>query len=163
MILPRDLPRGQFDLLLTVPNNSREALREELKRQFDLVAHAETRDTDVMILKSTNPNAPGLKISSAGGPSTRWPQPGNFKFGGYRMSDPGGIDIVHELGLQSNVPVIDETGLTNAYDIDFHWNANLEGDALKKEIQRALSEQLGLKLVPDRKPVEMLVVERAKN
>jgi uncharacterized protein (TIGR03435 family) len=78
------------------------------------------------------------------------------------MSDPSGFDVVHELGLQSNLPVIDETRLTNAYDIDFHWNANLKEDALKKEIQRELSDQLGLQLVPDLRPIEMLVVEKVK-
>jgi len=163
MVLPRNLPRGPFDMLLTVTNNLQEALRAEITKQFGLVAHPETRVTDVMVLKSTNPNAPGLQLSQGGGLSSRWPQPGNARFTDYKMSDPSGFDVVHELGLQSNLPVIDETGLTNAYDIDFHWNANLKEDALKKEIQRELSDQLGLILVPDRRPVEMLVVEQAKN
>jgi RNA polymerase sigma factor (sigma-70 family) len=120
MVLPRNLPRGQFDLLLTVPTHSREALREEIKKQFGLVAHPETRDTDVLVLKITDPNTPGLKISKAGGPSSSWPQPGRVRFGGYKMSDPGGIDLAHELGMQAGQPVIDETGLIDAYDIDFH-------------------------------------------
>ena len=163
MVLPRNLPRGQFDLLLTVSNNSREALQEEIKKQFGVVAHPETRDTDVLVLKNTNPNAPGLQISQSDGPKprSRW-QPGNVKFIGYKMSDPCGYDVVHEIGLQANLPVVDETGLTNAYDIDIHWDPNLKGDALKQEIQRTMSEQLGLKLIPDRRSVEMLVVEKAK-
>ena len=34
---------------------------------------------------------------------------------------------------------------------------------LKQEIKRALGEQLGLALVPARRPVKMLVIERASN
>src|SRR5882724_267067 len=44
MVLPANLPRGQFDLLLTVPKNSRELLRAEIKKQFGITAHPETRD-----------------------------------------------------------------------------------------------------------------------
>jgi uncharacterized protein (TIGR03435 family) len=160
MVLPPNLPRGKFDLLLTVPNNSREALRAEIKKQFGLVAHTETRDTDVLVLKNTNPNAPGLKISKGGGPNI-WMNSGSVKLVGYKMTDPSGFDVAHTIGMYFNMPVVDETGLTGAYDIDFHWNANLQGDAAKKEVQRALSEQLGLELVPDRRPMEMLVVEKA--
>jgi hypothetical protein len=57
---------------------------------------------------------------------------------------------------------IDETGLTNTYDIDFHWNSNLSGNELKKEFPRLLNEQLGLELVPTHMPIEMLLVEKAK-
>jgi uncharacterized protein (TIGR03435 family) len=125
-----------------------------------LVAHVETRERDVLILKCTNPNAPGLKISPGGGPRSNWQEPGLVKFTGYKMSAPGGYDLVHELGGDLNLPVIDETGLTNAYDIDFPWNPQLQGDALKQAALRTLGEQLGLQLIPDHRPVEMLVVEK---
>ena len=59
--------------------------------------------------------------------------------------------------------MIDETGLTDSYDFDLHWNGNLKWNDQKKEIERALKEQLGLELVPDRRPLEMLVVERARD
>ena len=166
MILPRNLPRGQYDMLLTSPTNTLKAMQEmlvkEIKRQFGLVAHSETRVTNILVLKSVNPNAPGLKISAGGGRSSRWPQPGNAQFFDCKMSDPSGLDLTHEIGLQANIPVVDETGLTNAYDIDLHWNPNLQGDALKNDIRRAMKEQLGLVLVPDRRQVEMLVVEKMK-
>jgi len=160
MVLPANLPRGRFDLLLTLPNNSREALRAEIKNQFGLVAHTETRDTDVLVLKVANTNAPGLKISNGRGPNI-WTQQGDIKLQGYKMSDPSSYDVVHTMGAYFNVPVIDETGLTDAYDVDFKWNANLSGDAEKKDIMRVLREQFGLELVPDRRPMEMLVVEKA--
>jgi uncharacterized protein (TIGR03435 family) len=67
--------------------------------------------------------------------------------------------------LEDNIfrqPVIDQTGLTNKYDIILDWQAahypSIDYDSLKK----VLLEQLGLELVPARKRIEMLVVEQAK-
>jgi len=160
MVLPANLPRGQFDILLTVPKNSRELLRAEIKKQFGIVAHPETRDTDVLVLKNTNPNAPGLKISSGGGPNI-WENLGSLKLVGYKISDPSGYDLAHFIGALFNKPVIDETGLTNSYDVDAKWNGNLRGVALQNEIERVMREQFGLEVVKDNRPVEMLIVEKS--
>jgi uncharacterized protein (TIGR03435 family) len=160
-IMPPNPPQGQFDLLLTVPDHAREALRAEIKKQFGLVAHVETREQDVLVLKCINPRAPGLKISPSDRVTSNW-QPDRVKFTAYKMSAPGGYDVVHVLGEALNLPVIDETGLTNAYDIDFPLNPQLQGDALKQEALRTLAEQLGLQLIPDHRPIEMLVVEKVK-
>jgi uncharacterized protein (TIGR03435 family) len=161
MVLPANLPRGTFDLLLTVPDNSREALRAELKKQFGIVAHTETRDANVLVLKVIKPNAPGLKVSDGGGPNI-WTGNGSIKLHGYKISDPGGFDIGHVLGGFYNLPVIDETGLTDSYDVDVQWNPRLQGNALRKEIENILRDQFGLELAPDRRPMEMLVVEKTK-
>lgn len=161
MVLPPNLPHGRFDLLLTVPNDPEKALRAELKRQFGIVAHTETREADVLVLKCVNPHAAGLKISSGGGPAS-WTDEGSIKLQGYRMSDPSGFDFAHVIGSFHHRPVIDETGLTDAYDVEVHWNAKLQGDALRNEIQRLMREEYGLALSPARRAIEMLVVEKAK-
>ena len=160
MVLPANLPGGVFDLLLTVTNNSRETLRADLKKQFGVTAHSDMHDTDVLVLKNPNPGAPGLKISSGGGHSI-WMHPDSLKLVGFKMSDPSGSDVAHLLGGLFKRPVVDETGLTNSYDVDIKWNGNLRGSAEPKEFQRVLGEQLGLELVPDRRAMEMLVVEKA--
>ena len=41
MVLPANLPQGQFDLLLTVSHNRRQALQAEIKNQFGLVGRLE--------------------------------------------------------------------------------------------------------------------------
>jgi uncharacterized protein (TIGR03435 family) len=41
------------------------------------------------------------------------------------------------------------------------WNPQSDKTAEQKEIQDALSDQLGLELVPTNMPVEMLVVEKS--
>ena len=133
-----------------------------MKKQFGIVAHTETRDTDVMLLKVVQANAPGLKISAVGGPNIL-ENPDSLKLIGYKISDPSGYDISHLIGSFYNKPIIDETGLTDAYDVDVKWNPQLRGTAMQNEMERILREQFGLSLTPDNRPMDMLVVERKQN
>jgi uncharacterized protein (TIGR03435 family) len=166
MVLPQDLPTGPFEFLSAVPDDPKGALRDEIKRQFGLVGRLETRETDVLVLKLVNPAAPGLKVnrsrSTEHGASA---EAGHLRLVNFKMSYTTGVNrdnsIVRILGgAYLGVPVIDETGLTDSYDIDIHWTPKLRGaDKRQEEINRVLREQLGLELVPDRRKVEMLVVE----
>jgi len=160
LVLPAGLPTGKFDLLLTLPEHSRETLRGEIQKKFGLVAHSETRDRDVLVMKKTAAPAPGLTVSAAGG--VRIDEAADsLTLAGYKMSDPDGADVVSTLAADYlNQPVVDETGLTEAYDLELHWNGKLKRSEQKKELIRALREQAGLDLVADRRPVELLVVER---
>jgi uncharacterized protein (TIGR03435 family) len=155
MILPPGLPRGEFDLMLTVPDPE-VALQAQIKKQFGLVAHTEMRDADVAVLKMVSSTAPGLKITD-GGAHTILINRGSLKLTNYKMTgDPGGNDIVHALGSWFvHLPVIDETGLNDSYDVSLQFNG-------KQELKNALRTQLGLELVPTNMPIEMLVVEKAK-
>jgi len=187
MILPANLPGGQFDLLMTVSNNPRQALQAEIEKQFGLAGHIETRDADVLVLKRSSFNAPGLKadannggdpkiwtergnqtssrkwLSRGGGPKI-WMQRGSLTLIGYKMSDPDGYDIAHVIGSLYNLPVIDETGLTGNFDIHLKWDDGPETQPDNLEnLSQALRDQLGLELVPSREPIKMLVVEKAKN
>jgi len=58
-------------------------------------------------------------------------------------------------------PVVDRTNLRGLFDIDLAWASN-PTDTSKPSIFTALQEQLGLKLVSARGPVEVLVVDRAE-
>jgi uncharacterized protein (TIGR03435 family) len=74
--------------------------------------------------------------------------------------------VANCLGFLLGVPVVDETGLTGSYDFELRWSGDFDlakSSDQKKQVERALREQLGLELVPDRRPIEMLVVERVKN
>ena len=64
-------------------------------------------------------------------------------------------------------PVHDTTGLTGTYDITLHFRpdegaAGEDRNADAPSIFSAVQEQLGLKLVPDKGPVETLVVDAAQ-
>ncbi len=62
-------------------------------------------------------------------------------------------------------PVINNTGLTGGFDYDLRWapeQAVPDGavrESALPSIFTALEEQLGLKLVPSRGPVEVLVID----
>jgi uncharacterized protein (TIGR03435 family) len=68
--------------------------------------------------------------------------------------------LVSFLKERFSLPIVDETGLTEHYDFSIpgmhDWWNNPDG------LKTVLHDQLGLDLVADRKPIEMLVVEKVK-
>jgi uncharacterized protein (TIGR03435 family) len=71
--------------------------------------------------------------------------------------------------------VLDRTGLTDRYDFSLRWRANVPpagalppgvtppaSDPNLPDLFTALQEQLGLKLEPQRAPIEVLVVDAAE-
>jgi uncharacterized protein (TIGR03435 family) len=59
------------------------------------------------------------------------------------------------------IPVLDQTGLTNNFDINIKWNA-LNWRQNPDGLRQAILNELGLELVSSREPIDMLVVEKAK-
>jgi uncharacterized protein (TIGR03435 family) len=57
-------------------------------------------------------------------------------------------------------PILDQTGLTNKYDIDLKWPINGDSSAQLEQMKQTFADQLGLELAPSVEPIEMLVVER---
>ncbi|MGO8837374.1 MAG: TIGR03435 family protein [Limisphaerales bacterium] len=155
MVLPKDCPNDNFDFMYTLAGNPTEALKAEIKKQFGLVAHREVRQTDILLAKTTNPNAPGLKITN--GKENQ--QIGNFRnivFKGVQ------IDALRRwLEAITEMPVIDQTGLTNYYDITVNWKPHA-GQSEEDAIRQILPGQFGVELVPTNMPIEMLVVEKAQ-
>jgi uncharacterized protein (TIGR03435 family) len=152
-VFEASLPAGRFDVIANLPEGSNAALREEVKKQFGVVAHRETRTVDVLLLRVKNPDADGLQPAS---PESR---PGTrFENGEYSWTQRPINAVVGALGFYFEKPVINETGLYGLYDyhLKMDWQRR-DGAALK----RNLLEQLGLELIPDRRPVEVLVVVKA--
>ena len=59
------------------------------------------------------------------------------------------------------IPVLDKTGLTGTYDIDIEVEPEPDGDSITAW-QRALQQQLGLKLEAQKAPVEIIVIDHAE-
>lgn len=65
--------------------------------------------------------------------------------------------LASTLAFAAQQPVVDKTGLAGEYDFTLHWDQD-QGPTL----QTAVREQLGLKLEPQRVPVNLLVVDSAQ-
>jgi uncharacterized protein (TIGR03435 family) len=59
------------------------------------------------------------------------------------------------------IPVVDQTGLTNEYDFSLRWDGPDSRQPDSEGLKQALLDQLGLELVPTNMPIEMLVVTKA--
>jgi uncharacterized protein (TIGR03435 family) len=156
IIFPSNLPSNRFDLLLTMPNHPKEMLQDEIKKRFGLIAHQESREVDIFKLRVENPNAPNLKPSNTRDGGGQWSST-SHKITIRNQPLAGFIGSVESTMEQ---PVLDETGLKGSYDLDLQWKPR-PGESEKDAFRRALSEQLGLELVPDSAPVELLIVEKA--
>src|SRR5262249_45965064 len=60
--------------------------------------------------------------------------------------------------------IVDETGLTGRYDFVYTWpdRRTADHEVWKQIMGQALHDQLGVELVPARRPVKILVVEKVK-
>ncbi len=163
MVFTAPEPQGGYDFIASLPQGSYEALQRELKDQFGLVGRVETRDEDVLVLRVRTPNAPGLKPPKVGGQND-WNVTGHYVCDDCPLS----TDTPPYRGLQRflegyfNVPVVNETGLTNDFSIDLKWRERGHRDPNHDALKQALADQLGLELVPASRSIEMLIVEKAK-
>ena len=69
-------------------------------------------------------------------------------------------ELMRRLGTPLGRPVVDRTRLTGVFDLDLKWAAEQTPDAPGPSLFTAIQEQLGLKLEPQRAPVEVLVIDR---
>jgi uncharacterized protein (TIGR03435 family) len=156
MILPTNLPQGKFDYLITLPDHQQEGLQSEIKKEFGLIAHRESRETDVLLLKVKNPAATGLKPHLNGKSMGITDKDGKV----YVMGQTIGVFANYfEYALKQ--PVIDRTSLDGRYDcvLDEHL---FDGTSDPNLVKKVGLDEFGLELVPSREPIEMLVVEKVK-
>jgi uncharacterized protein (TIGR03435 family) len=158
------LPSGLFDFIVKQGARSKTRedenalLQEAIKSAFGLTGRRETNEMNVWALKAVATNAPGL-IPSPTRDMSYSTRPGAME--GVGVSMPA---LASFLETVLKTPVVDETGLTNdyGYDVSLKWKQKSWSDPNPEDFKKALREQLGLELVPDRQPVEMVVIEKAK-
>jgi len=167
LALPTDFPPDGFDYLITLPPNSKDGsqdrvriiLRDVIKKKYGFVAHRETQEHDVLLLKVKNPNAAGLKKIVPFDPNFGSPIQSSVEGLNSKNFPLNWLAEVLESHLQ--IPVLDQTGLTNHIALDLHWD-KIPGETVADTTRRVVLDQLGLELVPSREPIEMLVVEKVK-
>lgn len=158
----------EFDLdARTMSNSTRDQMRVMLQsllaERFHLAVHRESREMRVYTLM-VDKGSP--KLHAATGELAPSTSPGNFHGDMRQFANliSIGLSIAPtddptrpSIASGPPVPVIDKTGLEGNFDISLDL-ARDSGDAYMR-FQRALREQLGLKLESGRAPVEVLVID----
>ncbi|HEX4319775.1 MAG TPA: TIGR03435 family protein [Acidobacteriaceae bacterium] len=148
-------------------------LRALLTERFQLAFHREPKEFSIFEL-DVSKSGPKLKPTSvpdqppAVGPGVVYPQ---------RIVLPGRNATMGEFTslLQRAIldrPVVDKTGLSGRYDFDLEWAPDetqfggdvpvASADAPSPPLFRAIQDELGLKLVATRGPVDALIVDTAQ-
>ncbi len=154
------LPAGRFDFSITQPRSTDEAmkamLRETLRGAFHIEGVSRTDRVDALVLRVKTPGARGLEVSPTPNGSTMG-KPGHIEGTGVSMAS---LAMMLEYSLRK--PVFDETGLKEQYDLILNWDASGKSAAVVEAASKALQEQLGLELAPEKRRVGIVRIEQAK-
>ena len=139
-------------------------MRALLVERFHLNARFESRMQTVFVLKAVRADqrlGPGLKPRPECN-STPCESGGNGRNDSIRVRAVTLTRLAE--GMLSTVRgelVVDETGIPGTFDVELSWRPETSTDASDERpaFSTALQEQLGLKLEPQRRPVDVLVVE----
>lgn len=168
VVSPPDMPVGFYDCIANLPSGSHEALQQLVREKFGLVGKYEMRDLDVLLLQVDHSNAPGLKPGTPPPPGPR--PPSRISNGIVYYKNRSMSELAAILQRRLEFPVVDQTGLAGNYDLDTpneFGGPNVPGKtgASPQRIESArqwLHNELGLKLVPNRQPHEVFVIEKVK-
>jgi uncharacterized protein (TIGR03435 family) len=137
-------------------------LQTLLAERFKLVLHRESRRGEAMVLEVAK-NGPKLQLA---GDAILTYNNRHDRLDATTMTMAGFAEI---LSRNLNLPVVDRTGLTSAFNFTLRWNPDSAGalerddaaSALRSEVSNAIARQLGLTLKSKRMPVEVLVIDHA--
>ncbi|HEY5298567.1 MAG TPA: TIGR03435 family protein [Verrucomicrobiae bacterium] len=152
-------PPGRYDFIASLPSGNTEALQEEIKRKFSIVASHQVVETNVLVLTIKTSNAPGLKPSANQNGSDESINSGLGRFSGQHVTL---SDLAINLEEYIKMPIINRTDLIKRFDINLTWPQRNWNDVNLNALKEALANQLGLELEPSYEPIEMLVVEKVK-
>ena len=126
----------------------RQMLRRELEQRIRLETHTEMRPFEVFVLSAGD--APRLQRAEGRNPRT------SLEAREVRLRDASMDRLATVLQHVLGRPVIDETGITDVFDLDVAWDQDRVGS-----VSRRLAE-VGLRLTPETRNLEALVVDRAR-
>jgi uncharacterized protein (TIGR03435 family) len=161
MVLPENISPKKYDMVATLPfGQNAAALQAEIKKQFGLVAHKETRETDVLLLKVSSPARFQPHLSKGGFPHREMTHDNNIQI--LHFTNMKLFDLGKRLENWFGYPIVDHSGLSGQYSFQLQWANELTDTQGVAQAMRDQLDQLGLELVPGRERVEMLVVEKVK-
>ena len=137
-------------------------LQAFLAERFKLKAHYETREQTIYSLEVTKGGFKAKPVAANAASSVRFTR-GNGHYQAHSADIKG---LATYLAMSLRQPVLDKTGLTGNYDITLDWQPDTGASAdpgaagsSKPSLPAALEEQLGLKLVAGKGPVDVVVVD----
>jgi uncharacterized protein (TIGR03435 family) len=131
-------------------------LQTLLAERFSLRIHRETKLVEAYLLEVA-PKGPKLRTAETPESATR--------------NSPGRIDataiamdrFAEVLSRQTDLPVLNRTGLQGAFDLKLQWTpGSAADDDAGPSIFTAIQQQLGLRLRSRKTPVEALVIDHAE-
>jgi uncharacterized protein (TIGR03435 family) len=133
-----------------------ERLQSLLADRFNLRAHKAVKEKPVYALVVAK-GGPRLQASTANTGSTSAP-------GLLKCSDASTVALASMLSVTADRIVVDQTKLTGDYAFTLKWTPNdrADTDAADPGLFTAIQEQLGLKLVPTKGPVEIFLIDHVE-
>jgi uncharacterized protein (TIGR03435 family) len=173
VIAPGWLTYGRYDITAktseSVPiERLRLMLQSLLADRFGMSLHREIKELSAYALRTTS-RKPGLQVSNSGAPSSMRPNGGALEF--HNMSMGELAERLSGRPFSIDRPVIDRTGQAGAFDFTIKLagsDAELKSSLERGELDHDTSlftnplRELGLRLLSEKGPVEMLVVDSAQ-
>jgi uncharacterized protein (TIGR03435 family) len=136
------------------PKQFQPLLQQMLEQRFDLVVHRETQDRPGYALVVAK-GGPKLKQAERSeGAHDVLPNEIHFESGSMEV-------LAFLLTLATGRPVADRTEIRGNYELQLDYARIDETDSPYPSIFKALEEKMGLKLIPAKVPVELLVIDHA--
>jgi uncharacterized protein (TIGR03435 family) len=166
------LGREKYDVIARSPAGAKkqqtwEMLQALLAERFKLSVHREDRETTVYAMVVSKK---GLKIEESRQPPSEADDSVKFGEGHIACIKVPMSDLALALSGVAKHRVIDRTGVSGKFDVTLDWSPGLgaspprEGEAPTPQADgpglfAALEDQLGLKLVPEKGQVEVVIVD----
>lgn len=158
VVLPANAPTNGFDFVVTAAR-PRPSLEKAIRESLGYTADEETNDTDVLALKIADPALPGMTVSAADEK-----QGTSFKKGKLLVNHIKLAELTPAFEQFIKTPVVDETGLSNYYDVTIDWSGaiwmRLENGSTARPVVDKILKNWGLDLEPDTAPIKVLVVKK---
>ena len=143
-------------------DEQRQMLQTLLIERFHIQLHRETREGPVYFLTRTSKD---LKLEPAKNPD-EYPWAGGLGGGGFMGDGIRGTNITmaqlaERLGRELGRNVIDQTGISGAYDFRMEYHGDPDHPDTNASIFASL-QGLGLKMETGRAPVEYIVIDSAE-
>lgn len=158
VLLPPDAPKNHFDFLATTLGDPQVDLQSAIRHRLGLVGQSEMRDTPVLAIEVMDPSLGNLSVSD---PSEKFGmalRKGKIYFRHAHIQG-----LIQPFEREMDMPLVDETGLTNAYNFSVPWNGEMRSQFMLEASSRGVIEKMlnaiGLTLRATNAPVQMLVVK----